>query len=156
MVETAGATLSRRATSTARTRSRRTASTIRTRSPGLQVADARLEKWRTMAYRRTAHALELYAKQAPQQTRFTLSSSLRRIHSECRQWRVYRFHPLLALPLNYDMSLDGVSRNRAFPFFHQAANVGHEAKWHEPCHAALVAIVHTRERGTNRRIDHQK
>src|ERR1700682_4320950 len=52
MVETAGATLSWRAASTARTRSRRTASTIRTRSrraastarsrsPGLQAADAR-------------------------------------------------------------------------------------------------------------------
>src|ERR1700682_1836423 len=41
MVETAGATLSWRAASTARSRSRRTASTIRTRSPGLQAADAR-------------------------------------------------------------------------------------------------------------------
>src|ERR1700682_2795419 len=86
--------------------------------------------WRAMVTGRTAHALELYAKHVAQQTRFTLSSSLRRIHSECHQRRVYRFHPLLALPLNYDMSLDGFSRNRAFPLFHQAANVGHEAKWH--------------------------
>src|ERR1700680_2652276 len=61
MVETAGATLIRRA-----------ASTARTRSPGLQVADARLPRCRAMATGRTAHALELYAKHAPQQTRFTL------------------------------------------------------------------------------------